>query len=219
MMIEDLNTAVGAFGLMTRGAFQPVDRDDILVDVGTVVLIGNAGPDMWRQFSTHMPDGPNPLDTWTRQTLDPVAAKFGGRAVYPFDGPPYFPFQRWAMQADDVSPSPIGPLVHPLYGMWHAYRAAILFEDRLETPDTERTPSPCLTCAEKPCINTCPVSAFAPDHYEVAACRAHIAVEAGADCLQNACMARRACPIGQDYIYEPAQAEFHMQKFLRADGA
>lgn len=217
MIIEQLDIAVRSFGLTTRGAFHPVDGDSAPSNMGTLILIGNAGPAMWRRFSMNIPPGPDPLDTWTRQTLDPVAADFGARAVYPFDGPPHHPFQRWAMRADDVMQSPIGPLLHPVYGMWHAYRAAFLFEDWLEIPDVKRSSSPCLTCAAKPCLNTCPVSAFSPGHYDVTGCRNHIATPAGEACLGLGCMARRACPVGQDYIYEPAQARFHMQKFLDAD--
>jgi hypothetical protein len=34
--------------------------------------------------------------------------------------------------------------------------------------------------------------------------------------MTRACLARRACPVGAEYIYRPAQAEFHMAAFLAA---
>jgi hypothetical protein len=215
MITEQLDKALGQLGLMTRGAFHP-DADAYIPDVGTVILIGNTGPAMWRIFSENMPNDRNPLDTWTRRVLAPVAAETGAQAVYPFEGPPHYPFQRWAMLGDDVTPSPIGPLVHPEYGMWHAYRAAFLFRDRLDIPEIRRSPAPCDSCLDKPCLSTCPVSAFTPGHYDVAACRSHMADPAGKSCLEHACLARRACPLGQDYVYTPAQAAFHSHHFLNA---
>lgn len=216
MITTELDIPLRRFGLRTRGAFHPPPDEPISSNMATLVLIGNTGPDMWLNFSKDMPASAEPLDDWTRNVLEPIASTFGAEAVYPFDGPPHHPFQRWAMQADDVTQSPIGPLVHPVYGMWHAYRAAFLFADRLDIPAPARTPSPCATCADKPCLNTCPVAAFRPQFYDVAGCRAHIASDAGRPCLENACMARRACPVGRDYIYEPAQATFHTRHFLRS---
>ena len=59
--------------------------------------------------------------------IDPLARSVGAMALYPFDGPPYRPFQRWAMRAEPVAPSPLGLFIHPEYGLWHAYRAALVF--------------------------------------------------------------------------------------------
>jgi len=146
--------------------------------------------------------------------IDAIAADVGADAAYPFAGPPYYPFQRWAMKADTVFASPIGPLIHPTYGMWHAYRGALLFTETINLPDVPSTSSPCDTCIDKPCLSTCPVAAFSADGYDVPTCRTHIGSDEGFDCLENGCLARRACPIGQDYIYEPAQAAFHMMHFL-----
>lgn len=214
MITDDIERALAASGLITRGAFHPDVTDDAPKNAGTVVMIGNAGPKMWQTFNKTNHIGANPLDAWTREVLTPVAAKFGAKALYPFSGPPYFPFQRWAMQADDVTPSPIGPLIHPTFGLWHAYRGALVFDAKIDIPTPTRTPSPCESCEDKPCLNTCPVGAFTPEGYDVPECRAHISADQGQDCLNNGCIARRACPVGQDYIYAPAQAGFHMRHFL-----
>lgn len=219
MITADLDRHLHRLGLSTRGAFHPAPDDPLISDMNirTMVLVGNMGPDMWRVFSDAMADVPHPLDTWTRTVLTPIASAFGADAVFPFEGPPYYPFQRWAMRADDVSPSPIGPLIHPKYGMWHAYRAAFLFADRQDIPPAaEKSPSPCLSCTEKPCLNTCPVDAFTTKGYDVPGCRAHIAASGGEACLTAGCLARRACPIGRAYVYEPPQAAFHMRHFLSA---
>ena len=69
----------------------------------------------------------NPLDTWSREVIGEVAEEFGARAVSPSDRP-YLPFQQWAMRAEGLRPSPLGILMHPEYGLWHAYRGALLFD-------------------------------------------------------------------------------------------
>lgn len=214
MIIDDIEDALARSGLMTRGAFVATPEDDVPQGGHSVVMIGNAGPAMWQAFAKTDHVSANPLDAWTRDVLDPIAAAFGATALYPFSGPPYYPFQRWAMRADDVTPSPIGPLIHPTFGLWHAYRGALVFAQDVDVPAPTRTPSPCESCDDKPCLNTCPVGAFTASGYNVPACRAHIAAPQGQDCLNNGCLARRACPIGQDYIYASPQACFHMRHFL-----
>ena len=51
---------------------------------------------------------------------------------------------------------------------------------------------------------------------DVPACAAHLGSQQGTDCMELGCRARRACPVGRAYIYEPAQALFHMSAFLCA---
>ncbi len=220
----DLATIEGALrgaGLAPRGAFHPGEGDGVpaMGDgglAGTVVLAGNAGPDMWRAFAGSGCTGPDALDAWTRQVVEPLAERLGAEALFPFGGPPYRPFQRWAQRAEPVWPSPIGPLIHPDYGLWHAYRAALAFTERLDLPPRDERPSPCDTCADRPCLTTCPVGALTTGGYDVPACVVHIETPAGADCMDSSCRARRACPIGRDYAYEPDQSRFHMAAFLEA---
>ena len=43
---------------------------------------------------------------------------------------PCFPSSASAGAASPVHPSPIGLLIHPRWGLWHAYRGALVFEQR-----------------------------------------------------------------------------------------
>lgn len=224
MVREKIAKALSAVGLMLRGGFAPEPADGLPMLSGgrpsrTVMLVGNAGPALWQAFaaSPEAADGrPHPLNRWTRREVDAAAAIVGGVALYPFDADPPWPFQRWARRAEPVHPSPIGLLIHPEYGLWHAYRAAILLADPLDLPPPAPIPSPCDTCLAKPCLSTCPVGAFTPAGYAVAACLNHLEVPAGEDCLGAGCRARRACPVGAAYRQEPAQAGFHMRAFRTA---
>jgi len=217
--LAPLARAVGRHGFILRGGFHPGPGDGAPGNAGTLVMVGNAGPAMWAAFraAVPQPSEPDPLDAWTRRVLAAVAGELGAEAVFPFDGPPYLPFQRWAMRADAVFPSPIGPLIHPVYGLWHAYRAALLFAGRLALPEKAAATSPCEGCAGKPCLAACPVSALSPGAYDVPACVGFLDAPAGADCLALGCAARRACPVGREYVYAPAQAAFHMAAFRAAN--
>jgi hypothetical protein len=145
-----------------------------------------------------------------------IATDHGATALFPFDGPPHLPFQRWAQRAESVHISPIGLLIHPDFGLWHAYRGALAFSDRLDLPRTDYRPSPCMSCRERPCLTGCPVNAFKRGSYDVAGCVRHIVSDVGETCRSRGCLARRACPVGQTFAYGEAQATFHMRAFLRA---
>ena len=203
-------------GLIQRGAFHPTPDDEVPGDAGTLFLVGNAGPAMWRAYAAGRTAGQT-LDDWTAAAVGATAAALGARALFPFGGPPFLPFQRWARRAEAVHASPIGILIHPRYGLWHAYRGALAISDRLALPRAGPRPdSPCDSCAEKPCLTACPVDALAPGTYDTEACAAHVRGAAGGDCRATGCRARRACPVGRDYVYAPDQAAFHMAAFLRA---
>lgn len=223
MELATIESALLPLGLVSRGGFHPRSSDVVppLSDgqaAATVVLVGNVGHTMWQVFQRAPVDvaEPHPLNTWTRQVLTPLASEWGADVLFPFDGPPYLPFLRWAQRAESVTPSPIGPLIHPDYGLWHAYRGALLFAASIELPSLVHRPSPCESCAGRPCLSACPVDALTPGQYDVDRCRDHIASAAGSDCLQGGCLARQACPVGAKYRYRPEQAHFHTLAFLKS---
>ena len=223
MDFTTIEAELRAGGLMPRGGFHP-DADDHVPAIGpgrparTLVLAGNAGPAMWRAFAAtpEYGSGPDPLNRWSERVLGELGAVWGAVALFPFGGPPYRPFVAWAKRAEAVAESPLGMLIHPDYGLWHAYRGALAFAEAIELPPRDTRPRPCDSCDDKPCLTACPVGAFTGESYDVPACVAHISGPAGADCMALGCRARRACPVGGGYLYEPEQAEFHMQHFVDA---
>lgn len=216
-------------GLVWRGAFHPTAADGVppLPDgapAGTLVLLGFAGRVGWPAFaaSPEAADGaPDPLDRWSRRMATRLAEALGGAALFPFGGRPWLPFQRWAQLAEPVFASPLGLLIHPVWGLWHSYRGALALRDRLALPPRPAAAHPCDSCAARPCLTACPVGAFSPAGYDVAnydvtACAAHIASPAGAACMDQGCAARRACPVGAEHRHDEAAARFHMRAFLAA---
>ena len=202
-------------GMVIRGGFVP-STDDELPGIGAVILIGNAGPAMWRTFMAGRRDEPDPLDHWTKRVVDPIAAALGATAVHPNDRP-FHPFQRWAQRAEPVHPSPLGILIHREFGLWHAYRAALLFSHAVEgLPERPQAPSPCDSCELKPCLLACPVSAFDGKSYDVAACAGHLRAGGDPKCASLGCRARDACPVAPEQRYADEQIRFHMAAFVKA---
>ena len=189
------------------GWFSPTDMGETKF----VILIGNAGPAMFARF---MSSGLDTIDEWTRAVVEPLAIDLDAKAVFPFDVP-HQPFLSWARRGGAGHVSPLGLNIHPTYGLWHAYRAALLFPVEFDLPRASTGAHPCESCALKPCLSACPVSAFDGKTYDVDGCGVH--VNAGPnDCMDGGCLARRACPIGVQYQYAKPQAQFHMQAFARA---
>jgi hypothetical protein len=210
-MPDALSAALAPHGLILRGGFHPEASEAGLEDAATVLLVGNAGPAMWSAFEPYLDGLPDPLNRWTHKVLEPIAAEFAARVLYPF-GEPAWPFQRWAQRAEPLHPSPLGLLIHPDYGLWHAWRGALLFRDRLPLAPIAQRPSPCETCAEKPCLVSCPVGAFSPAGYHVPVCAGHLSQPASL-CPTRGCRARDACPIGRELRYPDGQIRFHMAAF------
>lgn len=189
---------------------------------GAVVLVGNAGAAYWRHFSRWRAGQPaalaNPLDTWSRVVIGEAAAAAGARVAMPNDRP-FLPFQQWAMRAEGLRPSPLGLLIHPRYGLWHAFRGALLFAAALPEDDlhalnqaAREAIHPCDLCIGKPCLNSCPVSAYTVEGFAYEACLAHVRSGEGVGC-RTGCLARNACPHGSEWRYPADVQAFHQRAF------
>ena len=86
-MLDRLNDILGGTGLFTRGGFHCEVGDNVpnLPDgrtARTLLLVGNAGPEMWRQFEKERNlDVKDPLDTWLLQKLEKVSRATGAHLI------------------------------------------------------------------------------------------------------------------------------------------
>jgi ferredoxin len=183
----------------------------------TLVLIGPREPGFWAHMTAQpeWADGaPDPIDRWSRRVIGRLACDLGGKALFPFGGPPWHPFQAWALRSGRAWESPVRFLVHASQGLMVSFRGALALKEEVALPPA---PSPCAGCAA-PCATACPAGALTPAGYDVAACHAFLDTGPGADCLGRGCAVRRACPVSQTYARLPEQSAYHMRRFHGGSG-
>jgi hypothetical protein len=218
---DRLSAAAAALGVACRGGLVVEPGEELPAVVAgragrTLVLLGFTGAMQWPAFaaSPEFADGqPHPLDRWSVRVIGELGTVFGARPLYPFGGPPWWPFQQWAQRAEVLHPSPLGILMHPRFGLWHAYRGALLFAEVFALPERISWPSPCESCATKPCITSCPAEAVKPSGFVRTACAAHVASPPGIGC-RSGCVSRVSCPVAVSHRYGAEQAAFHMRAVL-----
>ncbi len=203
-------------GLFVRGGVRFEDTAPVLANgrrIESLLLVGHAGSSLWPSFQRFREtySGPDPLDHWSKQVIDPVARAIDGVALYPFDRP-WWPFQQWVAAGEGLKPSPLGILIHPEFGLWHSYRAALAFDRPVEFAESRTVQHPCDTCDDRPCLTACPAGAIAESAFDVKRCRGYLATHEGqGSCMVTGCASRVACPVGRSYRYDPAHQQFLMQ--------
>ncbi len=218
-----LERDLGAAGLALLGGFEPEPGEALPALSGGAIpkalaVVASAGPAMWRHVrqSAEYESDPNPIDSWSKRVLSRIAQEHGAEIVFPFEGPPYWPFQQWAMRLPAMSQSPLGVVVHSRYGPWFALRGALLFPEARDFAVGDEGPGPCPGCAGKPCLDACPAGALTRERaFDALICRDYVRENANRDCAKRGCLVRHACPYGRGYAYEPDQARHHMAAFAR----
>jgi len=211
MTLTRLASASAAHFLEILGLTRTGPADN--TGVGTLALLGPAGPGFWPHVSIQpeFRDGePDPLDRWSRRVIDMLAAATGGTPLYPF-AEPRQPFIAWALRSGRAWNSPVRLLVHDTAGLMISYRGAILLN--IEEPPSPTIARPCDTCVGKPCLSACPPHALTDTGYALDTCHAFLDTAPGTDCMDRGCAVRRACPVSRDYGRDPGQSAFHMRAF------
>ena len=213
MTLADLAARLAEHRLAVFGGFHPQPDDDLPDWAQTVVMIGPAEPGYWAHLTTQpeWQDGtPDPVDRWSRRVLGTMACDLGGKAYFPFGGPPYHPFYRWALRTGQAWDSPVRLLVQADAGLMVSYRGALVLRDRLALPAP--VPRPCDTCAQ-PCRIACPAEALTDAGYDLPACHDWLNTPQGASCMSGGCRVRLSCPISQTYGRLPEHSAYHMRIF------
>jgi ferredoxin len=181
-----------------------------------LLLLGHGGQRFWRalnEFGWHTAD---PVDHFSIHLTETFLRDYLGN-------PPYLclyplteymvPLQRLGELAGWCHPSPLGLGISPTYGLWFAYRAAFLVDADLPVTTSFSSPSPCDTCADKPCITTCPSGAVRLAGFDVFKC-SHFRLQENSPC-HDRCLARLACPAAPEHRYELEQVQYHYGRSLQ----
>jgi epoxyqueuosine reductase len=211
--IQALTARLAAERLEVLGGFATdQDEDGLPAGTRTLLLIGPAEPGFWPHLTAQPEwDGaPDPVDRWSRRVIGRLACDLGAKALFPFGGPPYHPFYRWALRSGQVWESPVRLLVHARQGLMVSFRGALALKETVPVPAPASRP--CDSCPA-PCLTACPVGALTGAGYELPTCHAFLDRSEGQDCMTGGCLVRRACPVSQSYARLPEQSAYHMRRF------
>lgn len=210
-----LSEQASARHLVIVGGFACNNDPDLPRGTRTLLMLGPLKPGFWPHVTAQpewLDGAPDPMDRWSRRVIGQWACDLGAKALFPFGGPPWHPFQSWAKRTGLAWESPVRLLVHADQGLMVSFRGALALKDVVDLPPPE--PRPCDTCA-KPCLTACPVGALTGAGYDLPACHGFLETPAGADCMTRGCAVRRACPLSQSHARMPEQSAYHMRQFHR----
>lgn len=188
-----------------------------------LVLIGHHGRAFWEALQRRGMHGSDPVDTFVAECVRRwMAASLPGHRwwlVFPGERP--VGLQRLGELAGWHQPSPFRVGVDAEWGSWFAYRAVLLTDTALPVTPRRQQSSPCLSCSAQPCVAACPAGALVAGRPEVAAagfglraCIDH-RLRPASPC-QDRCLARLACPVGEQARYSEAQIAYHYLQSLPA---
>jgi epoxyqueuosine reductase len=194
----------------------------------SIVVIGNGGGALWTALKAHASRNPgwwnreNPLDDFTREVVERDLAtpirETGRRCttVYPFmNNSRTLSFIELGKIAGIAGPSILGVTVHPLYGPWIAFRAALLLAEEIDSPGEALGFDPCPQCTARSCIPACPANAVSIESgWDIPKCLTH-RVEVEPDCAPR-CHARAGCVLGPEHRYPDDELAYHQMRALRS---
>lgn len=180
-----------------------------------LILLGHGGRRLWTALQEWGLKTADPVDhyslTITRQFIRDYLGEPPVCWLYP-QTEYIVPLQQLGAWAGWSYPSPLGQGIHPEFGVWFAYRAAFLTTAELPLRTEPKRPSPCASCADKPCITACPVGAVRPDRFDVDGC-ARFRLRDDSPCADR-CLARLACPFFPEHRYTLPQIQYHYRHSL-----
>lgn len=182
---------------------------------GRLVITAHGGTRFWHALQQYGLHTEHPVDHYslslTRQFIHRCLDDAGHQMLYP-QTDIFLPLTRLGDLAGWSTPSPLGLGIHPQFGLWFAYRTVFYTRAPLPVITTDPAPSPCATCAQKPCLAACPPGAVQVHHFDVFAC-ADFRVAPGSPCAGR-CLARLACPVAPEHRYSLPQLQYHYGRSL-----
>lgn len=216
MTYGEIESLCRSAGLDISGAFHPTPEDTVPETCETLILLSPLEPGFWASFQQspeYLDGGADPIDLWSTRVISDLAKRLEATPLFPFGGPPYQSFIAWALSSGRAWASPLELLVHDTAGLFASYRGALAFERTIHLPAPPLMQSPCTTCADKPCLTSCPADVLNQNGYDIPGCHNWLASPQGEDCMNGGCAVRRSCPVSQSYGRVEAQSAHHMRAF------
>ncbi|MDH3375744.1 MAG: hypothetical protein OEQ39_02090 [Gammaproteobacteria bacterium] len=181
----------------------------------SLVLIAAGGVTFWSALQAFGMRSDNPVDAFSRYLAERFVAEYlqCDDALHLYPGRNAIPLQQLGVLAGWHHPSPLGLGIHAKFGLWFAYRSAILVTQSLPPTRAQLSESPCVSCADKPCVSTCPPGAVRADNPLALATCIGFRLKSGSVC-EAQCLARGACPVGVEHRYPDEQTAYYARHSL-----
>lgn len=170
-----------------------------------LLLLGHGGRTLWQQVQAAGLVSADPIDDFCVATVRAwFAAQLPTQAfsiVYPGDTP--IGLQALGTLAGWHHESPFRVGINDAWGSWYAYRVVVLADTALEPTSPLPGTSPCVACADQPCVPACPAGALADRDFSLAKCITYR--RQPESCCKLTCVARSACPVRREHRYDEAQ--------------
>lgn len=188
-----------------------LQRGGVPVDEYThLLLTGHGGRLFWQKLQEVGMKTADPVDTFSTQLTTQFINDYLGNPrhlqLYPF-GDYLVPLTQLGEWVGWSHPSPLGQGISEQFGVWFAYRTAVLVNGNFPTTPRIQTESPCQSCAAKPCITTCPAGAVQVEEFQIPPC-VNFRLSDHSPCADR-CLARMACPVAPEHRYTLPQIQYH----------
>lgn len=179
------------------------------------IVFANGGRYLWDGFVEdihkhphHLQEYEHPFDEYVHriiQSADPFPTQDRRWIRCAANEAEFLDFRTLAYKANMGTPSLMGMLIHPEYGLWIGMRAVLL--TTIDIPiNTTPMISPCSSCLEKNCISACPAHAVSSKGWNLQRCaQYHHETTTCAD----TCTSRLSCPVGAQHQHSPLQHRYH----------
>ena len=181
-----------------------------------LLLIGHKGRQLWEKVAHEIGKKNDPIDEYTLSTIHALFSNDYPDLIYQiiYPGDHVINLQQLGRYAGWHNTTPFRIGIHPEWGSWFAYRAAILANSSFKAQAIEAvTPSPCDQCATKPCIAACPADACKGHPADLDKCLG-FRQQKDSPCAYT-CLAREACPVGKHSQYSDEQMHYHYSISLK----
>ena len=167
-----------------------------------------------RANPSHLTETEHPLDDFIDrwiQSVDPTPDATRRWIQCAEDVDVFVDFRPLATSAELGTPSLLGLVIHPEYGLWVSIRAVLLSTEVLEPTTKNTMQSPCEGCVEKPCISACPAGAVTLSGWSVQQCATfHI----DSKLCSTQCHSRKSCPVGAEHRHSDLQHTYHSNRSI-----
>ncbi len=186
-----------------------------LKDYQQLILIGHGGRALWESMPPLSATSTDPIDEYSADTVNKwFTANYpdhNATLIYP--GEQIIGLQTLGILAGWHHTSPFMVGINTVWGSWYAYRAVLLTDTQLEVTQVNKSPSPCSTCTNKPCIEHCPANACDNGSFNMDAC-IHYRKSENSKCSET-CLARIICPVASEHRYSKQQMSYHYSASMK----